>query len=103
MKFFKNNKRNFINMNELFENRRKLNIFNIGNGKSRKLKDYLFIIEKYLNKKAKINNMPLQQGDIIKTHSDIKSLNNFSGYSAKTDIEEGIAKFADWFIRYYKY
>ncbi len=85
------------------KNKVPFNIFNIGNGKSRKLKDYLFIIEKHLNKKAKIKNMPLQQGDIIKTHSDIKSLSNFSGYLAKTDIEEGIAKFADWFIRYYKY
>jgi len=85
------------------KNKVPFNIFNIGNGKSRKLKDYLFIIEKQLNKKAKIKNMPLQKGDIIKTHSDINSLIKFSGYSAKTDIEEGIAKFTDWFIKYYKY
>ena len=52
------------------------NTFNIGNGNSRKLKDYLQTIEKKLNKKAKITNLPLQLGDIKKTHSDISLLNN---------------------------
>lgn len=79
------------------------NVFNIGNGKSRKLKDYLNLIEKKLNKKAKIKNLPLQKGDIIKTHSNIKSLNKFSNYKPKVDIEEGVNKFIDWFLSYYKY
>ena len=78
------------------------NIFNIGNGKSRKLKDYLKTIEKKLNKKAKITNLPLQLGDIKKTHSDISSLNNYSNYMPKTDIEEGIDKFIDWYLEYYR-
>lgn len=85
------------------KNRVPFNIFNIGNGKSRKLKDYLSIIEKRLNKKAKIKNIALQQGDIIKTHSEISSLSKYSNYKAKTDIEEGIGKFTEWFIKYYKY
>jgi len=78
------------------------NIFNIGNGNSRKLKDYLKTIEKKLNKKAKITNLPLQLGDIRKTHSDISVLNNYSNYLPKTDIEEGIDKFIDWYLEYYK-
>ncbi|MDB0003107.1 NAD-dependent epimerase/dehydratase family protein [Alphaproteobacteria bacterium] len=79
------------------------NIFNIGNGNSRKLKDYLYAIEQKLEKKALIKNLPLQKGDIIKTHSDISSLNNFSNYKSKTNIEEGVGKFIDWFIKYYNY
>ena len=79
------------------------NIFNIGNGNPRKLIDYLTLIEKKLGKKASIKKLPLQKGDIIKTHSDIKRLGNYSRYKAKTNIEEGVNKFIDWYISYYKY
>ena len=78
-------------------------VFNIGNGNPRKLKDYLTLIEKKLGKKAKIKNLPLQKGDIIKTHSDITSLNKLTKYKPNTNIEEGIGKFIEWFVSYYKY
>ena len=78
------------------------NTFNVGNGNSRKLKDYLKTIEKKLNKKAKITNLPLQLGDIKKTHSDISLLNKYSNYLPETDIEEGINNFIDWYLEYYK-
>ena len=78
------------------------NTFNIGNGNSRKLKDYLKTIEKKLNKNAKIINLPLQLGDIKKTHSDISLLNKYSNYLPETDIEEGINNFIDWYLKYYK-
>ena len=78
------------------------NVFNIGKGNSRKLKEYLKTIEKKLNKKAKITNLPIQLGDIKKTHSDISLLNNHSNYLPETDIEEGIDKFIDWYLEYYK-
>ena len=78
------------------------NTFNIGNGNSRKLKDYLKTIEKKLNKNAKIINLPLQLGDIKKTHSDISLLNKYSNYLPETDIEEGINNFIDWYLEYYK-
>ena len=78
------------------------NVFNIGNGNSRELKDYILLIQKLLAKKAKLKKLPLQKGDIIKTHSDIKLLNNFSGYKPKVDIEEGVEKFINWYWDYYK-
>tara|TARA_A100001015_G_C15012736_1_gene723983 strand:- start:352 stop:1320 length:969 start_codon:yes stop_codon:yes gene_type:complete len=77
-------------------------IFNIGNGNPKKLKDYLKFIEKKLNNKAKVKKMPLQMGDIIKTHSDIKKLKNYTNYNPKTNIEDGISKFIDWYKDYYK-
>ena len=77
-------------------------VFNIGNGNPRKLKDYLSIIEKKLGKKAKIKNLPLQKGDIIKTHSDIASLNNLTKYKPNTNIEKGVTKFIDWYLEYFK-
>ncbi len=85
------------------KNKIPFNVFNIGNGNTRKLKDYLACIEKKLKKKALIKKLPLQKGDIIKTHSNIKNLKNFSNYKPKIHIEEGIGKFIDWFIGYYKY
>ncbi len=76
-------------------------IFNIGNGKPQKLLNYLKNIEKYLDKKAKIKKLPLQVGDIVKTHADIKKLKKYSNYSPKTNIEEGIMKFIEWYKDYY--
>ncbi len=77
-------------------------IFNIGNGKSKKLKEYLKVIEKTLNKSAKVKNLPLQVGDILKTHSDISSLRKYAKYKPKTNINKGIVKFIEWYKEYYK-
>ena len=77
-------------------------IFNIGNGNPKKLKDYLKFIEKKLNSKAKVKKLPLQIGDIFKTHSDIKKLKKYTNYKPKTNIEVGISKFIEWYKDYYK-
>ena len=90
-------------INKPNKNKIPFNIFNIGNGRSRKLKDYLSLIEKKLGKKAKIKKLPLQKGDIKKTHSDIKLLKETSGYKPNTEIEEGVTNFIEWFIKYYKF
>jgi len=76
-------------------------IFNIGNGNPNKLLDYLKYIEKNLNKTSKIKNLPLQIGDIIKTHSSISKIKKYTGYKPKTDIETGIGKFIEWYKDYY--
>ena len=77
-------------------------IFNIGNGNPKKLIDYLKHIEKNLNRSSSIKKLPLQIGDIIKTHSDIKKLKKFTGYNPKTNINIGINKFIEWYKDYYK-
>ena len=78
------------------------NIFNIGNGKPKKLLDYLKNIEKNLDKTTKIKKLPLQVGDIVKTHSNINKLNKFTGYKPKTNIKIGIEKFIEWYKDYYR-
>ena len=77
-------------------------IFNIGNGNPKKLIDYLNYIENVLNNTAKVKKLPLQIGDVLKTHSSIKKLKNFTGYKPKTNIKTGISKFIDWYRDYYK-
>jgi UDP-glucuronate 4-epimerase len=78
------------------------NILNIGSGKSIKLKEYVKLIEQNLGLRAKIKKLPLQKGDIKKTHSDITKLNSYTGYEPKVGIEVGIKKFIDWYREYYK-
>tara|TARA_Y100001970_G_C14155471_1_gene815281 strand:- start:542 stop:1504 length:963 start_codon:yes stop_codon:yes gene_type:complete len=77
------------------------NCFNIGKGKPEKLKLFLQLIEKNLNKKAKINHLPLQVGDVKKTHSSIAALNKYSKYKPQTNIKKGIKLFIDWYKKYY--
>ena len=59
------------------------------------------LIENKLNKKAIINNLPLQQGDVYKTHADISKLYSIIKYKPKTSISNGIDKFIKWYKEYY--
>ena len=77
-------------------------IFNIGNGTPKKLLDYLKYIEKNLKKKSKTKRLPLQVGDVVKTHSNINKLKKYTGYRPKTNIKIGMEKFIEWYKDYYK-
>ena len=77
-------------------------IFNIGNGAPKKLLDYLKHIEKNLNKISKTKKLPLQTGDIVKTHSNINKLKKYTGYKPKTNIKIGISRFIEWYKDYYR-
>ena len=74
--------------------------FNIGKGSSKKLVSFLKVIENYLKIKAKINYLPLQEGDVIKTHADIDSLSKYAGYKPKINIKIGVKNFLDWYKKY---
>ena len=76
--------------------------FNIGNGKPEKLKKFLNLIENNLNIKSKIYNMPLQTGDVKKTHSDISFLKKITNYKPKTRIDDGIKEFIKWYKEYFR-
>lgn len=77
-------------------------IYNIGNGNPVQLMDYIKATEIALNKTAKKNFMPMQAGDVKKTYADITSLTNDFNYTPKTNINEGVAKFINWYRKYYK-
>ena len=78
-------------------------VFNIGNGNPIKLLDFINTLEKSLGKKAILDFKPLQPGDVIKTASDIKKLNEWIGFIPKTSIADGINNFSNWFKNYYGY
>ena len=77
-------------------------IYNIGNNKPVKLMDYVAALEKALNKKAKINFMPLQPGDVPNTYADIKNLQVKFNYMPKTSVEEGVNNFVKWYKEFYQ-
>ena len=76
-------------------------VLNIGNGKSIFLKKAIKIIENKIGIKAKIKNLKLQKGDVVKSHSNIKKLKNKINYEPKTDIKKGLDKFIEWYKDYY--
>ena len=77
-------------------------IFNIGNNKSIKLSKFINLIEKCLKKKAKINYMPMQMGDIKSTVASNKILNNWIKQKKPTPHHLGIKRFVDWYKQYFK-
>ncbi|MEE2620357.1 MAG: SDR family NAD(P)-dependent oxidoreductase [Chloroflexota bacterium] len=74
------------------------NILNIGNSKPVKLNDIVNIIEKKLNKKAKIINEPKNNLDVFKTHADNSRAMNLLKWVPVFNIEKGIESTVDWYI-----
>lgn len=77
-------------------------IFNLGNHRSENLMDFIRLIENNLGKKAYINFMPLQPGDVPETFADIEHARAVLGFQPTTDIATGIKRFIDWYKDYYK-
>jgi len=75
-------------------------IYNIGNSHPIQLIDFIEALQKALKSKAKLNYLPLQQGDVVATHADVTDLKNDFNYSPDTSIELGIKKFIDWYTQY---
>ena len=77
-------------------------IYNIGNNKPVKLMDYIEALEKNLEKKAKINFLPLQPGDVPDTYANTDNLKNNFNYKPSTSVFEGISAFVKWYKDYYR-
>tara|TARA_B100000035_G_scaffold308354_1_gene312880 strand:- start:95 stop:1111 length:1017 start_codon:yes stop_codon:yes gene_type:complete len=77
-------------------------IFNIGNNKPVQLMDYIDALEKTLGKKAKINFLPLQPGDVPDTYASAENLRKKFNYKPSTTVIDGITKFVKWYKDYYR-
>ena len=77
-------------------------LYNIGNQQPVELMDYIGEIEKTLGKKAEMNLLPLQAGDVPDTWADTESLANDVGYQPSTPIEVGVKNFVEWYLEFYK-
>src|SRR6266568_3805839 len=74
-------------------------IFNLGESETTRLKDLIAAIENALGKKAKINRLPEQPGDMPLTCADISKARKLLGYNPATRLSEGLPRFVDWFLR----
>jgi Nucleoside-diphosphate-sugar epimerases len=78
-------------------------IFNIASGKPIKLTKFIKIIETKLKLRANKKFLKLQKGDVIKTYGSIKKISSELGYKPKTSINQGVSKFIDWYMKFYKF
>jgi UDP-glucuronate 4-epimerase len=74
-------------------------IFNLGENDTIQLKDLIAAIERELGKKAKINQLPEQPGDMPVTCADISKARKLLGYNPTTPLAVGLPKFVDWFLK----
>src|SRR6266513_935113 len=73
-------------------------LFNLGESETIQLKDLIAAIEKMLGKKAKINHLPEQPGDVPLTCADISKARRLLNYNPTTPLSAGLPKFVEWFL-----
>ncbi|GHF99248.1 NAD-dependent epimerase [Thalassotalea marina] len=76
-------------------------IFNIGNGRPVKLLDFVQALEQSLAKKANINFLPMQPGDVYQTYADVEDLFEKVEFKPNTELSEGVDKFVHWYNSFY--
>jgi UDP-glucuronate 4-epimerase len=77
-------------------------IYNIGSKEATPLLQYIQLIEENVGKKAKLNLLPLQPGDVPDTCADVVDLMQDVGYRPSTSVEVGVKNFIDWYRTYYQ-
>lgn len=76
-------------------------IFNIGQEETVELLHYIEVLEQCLGKKAKMQMLPLQPGDVPDTEADVSELQVVTGYRPQVTVKEGVKRFVDWYRSYY--
>lgn len=73
-------------------------IYNVGCGRPMRLLDFIATLENALGRKASLRMMPMQSGDVVRTWADTERLRSRTGYAPSTRPEDGIARFAEWYM-----
>ncbi|TJV40632.1 MAG: NAD-dependent epimerase [Mesorhizobium sp.] len=76
-------------------------IFNIGNNNPVKLAAYVEALENALGRKAIVELLPLQAGDVPDTFADTSALQQAVGYRPGTSVSEGVGRFVEWYLAYF--
>ena len=72
-------------------------VYNIGSNNPVKLNDYISEIERNVGKKAIVNFLPLQQGDVVATYADVQDLFETFDFKPKFNVKHGVKNFVEWF------
>lgn len=77
-------------------------VYNIGNNSPVELMDYVAALEKALGKKAEMDMLPLQLGDVPDTYADVSGIVERFDYQPNTPVEEGVANFVKWYQKFFQ-
>jgi len=77
-------------------------LYNIGNNRPVELLHYIEVLEHCLGRKAQMNLLPLQPGDVPDTYAEVADLIQDSGYRPAMPVETGVARFVEWYRGYFK-
>lgn len=73
-------------------------LYNIGNNRPEPLMDLIGAIEKACERKAELNLLPMQDGDVYQTFADIEDMSRDLGFAPTTPIDVGIPRFVEWYL-----
>jgi UDP-glucuronate 4-epimerase len=76
-------------------------LYNIGNNQPVELLHYIDVLERCLGREAEKTLLPLQPGDVPDTYADVSDLVEQLDYKPDTSVEDGVARFVDWYRGYY--
>ena len=77
-------------------------IYNIGNQRPVMLLRLIEVLEQCLGRKAVKNMLPMQPGDVPETSADVGALARDMGYRPSTELEQGVKRFVEWYLDYYR-
>lgn len=76
-------------------------VYNIGCGHPMQLMDFIRTLEEALGRKAVMEMLPMQPGDVYTTYADTRKLRESLGYTPRVELREGVGRFADWYRSYH--
>ena len=76
-------------------------VLNLGANRPTELMRYIEVLEEKLGRKAALNLMPMQPGDVVRTQADVTDTQAALDYAPSTPIEDGVGRFVDWYLDYY--
>ena len=76
-------------------------VLNLGASRRIELMHYIHVLEEKLGRKAEINLMPMQDGDVARTEADTATTRAVLDYQPTTTVEVGVGRFVDWYREYF--
>jgi UDP-glucuronate 4-epimerase len=77
-------------------------ILNLGASRRVELMHYIEVLEEKLGRKAQLNLLPMQAGDVARTEADVDQTRAVLDYAPQTTIEVGVGRFVDWYLDYFR-
>ena len=77
-------------------------VYNIGNNQPVELMRYINVLEQCLGRKAKLDLLPMQAGDVQATCANVDDLALELGFKPRTSVETGVTRFVEWYMQYFK-